>query len=293
VRHEKLWKKLYSIGLSSKFIQTVQALYKNAKAKIRTVSGESSYFCMSNGVLQGETLSPKLFSLFIEDIVEILNRSNISSVKVGKADLHILLYADDMVLLAYNLFDLQEKINILRCFFMENDLQVNLGKTKVVIFQQGNRRASKPKIFWGRDEIEIVDKYIYLGVPFYSNMNYSCVGDYFVGKGMQAQKELFYLFYKSKINNIETRICLFECLVKSVLFYCLHVWGVSIFHKIKCFQMQFQRKLFRLPSYIQHWFLTMESQSKYMEISFLKNVLFFWTKIISKPAYSLVRNCRY
>jgi hypothetical protein len=44
VRHDKLWSKLYSIGLSDKFIKTVQALYTNAKAKIRTVHGESDYF---------------------------------------------------------------------------------------------------------------------------------------------------------------------------------------------------------------------------------------------------------
>jgi hypothetical protein len=121
VRHEKC-------------IQTVQAMYKNAKAKIRTVSGEICYFCMNHGVLQGKTLSPKLFSLFIEDIVEILNQSNISSVKVGKADLHILLYANDMVLLAYNLFDLEEKINSLRRFFMENDLQVLWQVTLIIHF---------------------------------------------------------------------------------------------------------------------------------------------------------------
>jgi hypothetical protein len=35
----------------------------------------------------------------------------------------------------------------------------------------------------------------------------------------------------------------------------------------------------------------MESQSKFIEVSFLKNVLFYWTKILSKPKNSLVRNC--
>jgi hypothetical protein len=57
-----------------------------------------------------ESLSPKLFTLFLEDIVTMLNDSNISSIKIGKSDLHMLLYADDMVLVAYNVADLQEKI---------------------------------------------------------------------------------------------------------------------------------------------------------------------------------------
>jgi hypothetical protein len=74
-------------------------------------------------------LSAKLLSLFIEDKVKI---------KIGKAELNILLYAEDIILQAYNIFDLKEKINILRQCFHENDLQVNLSTSKVVIFRQSN-----------------------------------------------------------------------------------------------------------------------------------------------------------
>jgi hypothetical protein len=61
VRHDKLWAKLYSmlllytpyfvnytIGIRSKFIKIAQALYGNAKAKIRTCYGESNYFPLKN-----------------------------------------------------------------------------------------------------------------------------------------------------------------------------------------------------------------------------------------------------
>jgi hypothetical protein len=156
--------------------------------------------------------------LFIEDIVQILNQSNVTSIKIGKADLNILLYADDMILLAYNIFDLQEKINILRRYFQDDDLQVNLDKTKVVIFRQGNVKVKNCKIFWGEDELVSVDEYIYLGVPMYGKMKYSCTADSFVSKAMQAQQDLLHLFYRAKMNNFETRLYLFDCLVKSVLF---------------------------------------------------------------------------
>jgi hypothetical protein len=172
IRHDKLWSKLQAIGISSKFINNIKCLYLNAKGKIRTRFGESRCFSMTNSVFQGETLTPKLFTLFIEDIIEILNSSNISSVKIGKADINILLYADDMILLAYNCFDLQEKIRILETYFAKNDLSIHLSKTKVVIFHYGKSRVRKPKIFWGDEEIEIVDHYVYLGIPMYGNMNF-------------------------------------------------------------------------------------------------------------------------
>jgi hypothetical protein len=77
----------------------------------------------------------------------MLNNSNISSIKIGKSDLHMLLYADDMVLADADADDLQEKIRLVEKYFVDNGLTVNLQKTKVVAFQNGNRRRCKPKAF--------------------------------------------------------------------------------------------------------------------------------------------------
>jgi hypothetical protein len=49
ISHVKLWKKLATIGLSTKFIGIIQCLYRNAKAKIRTLHGEIAYFNIQKG----------------------------------------------------------------------------------------------------------------------------------------------------------------------------------------------------------------------------------------------------
>jgi hypothetical protein len=46
----------------------------------------------------------------------------------------MLLYADGIVLLATNALELQQKINVLKQYFDENNLDVNLEKTKCVVF---------------------------------------------------------------------------------------------------------------------------------------------------------------
>jgi hypothetical protein len=134
-----------------------------------------------------------------------LDKAGFTSIQIGKAEINILLYADDMIVLAYNCFDLQTKINV----FMLNDLHVNLNKTKIVIFRQGNARRNKPKILWGEHEIEIVDSYTYLGVPFYGKMTYSKTADHFITKGKQTKRELFNLFFKAKIYNLDVKFSLF------------------------------------------------------------------------------------
>jgi hypothetical protein len=58
----------------------------------------SASFPLQKGVLQGESLSPKLFTLFIDEIVEILHSSNIPTLKIAAKEIHLLLYADDIVL---------------------------------------------------------------------------------------------------------------------------------------------------------------------------------------------------
>jgi hypothetical protein len=99
----------HSIGLSNKFLRNIQCIHSKPKATIRTNSGMSSERS-TNSVLQGETLSPKLFTLFVEDIVSFFKKSGIAYIKLGKAEIDILLYADHMVILAYNAIDLQQKI---------------------------------------------------------------------------------------------------------------------------------------------------------------------------------------
>jgi len=233
IDHQKLWDKLVAIGLSSKFIKTIQNIYCHVKAKIRTQYGESEYFPLEKAVLQGETLSPKLFTFFMEDLVTTLHNSDIPSIKVHLADIHLLMYADDIVILASNPIDLQSKIELVENFFCRNDLTVNLDKTKMVIFRNNNRRKlNQPLVYCNDETIEVVDKYTYLGVTSYGKIDYNEMCNNFVNKALVAEKNLFSLFYKSKIKTLDSRIKLFDSMVKSVLMYCSNIWDISVTQRL-------------------------------------------------------------
>jgi hypothetical protein len=203
----------------------------------------------------------------------------------------MLIYADDIILLAYNPFDLQDKINVLKKYFEDNDLIVNLGKTKIVIFRNGNYKFNKPKIFWGEQEVEFVESYTYLGVPLYGNMNYGQTCNDFIQKAKGAQTQLFSLFYKSRIKTLDSRLRLFQALTKSVLMYCSHLWGIDFCHRLVVFEINFLRYLFGVPKHTSQWFLRLETQINSIEATLIKNALYFWFKILQKPKQSLLRNC--
>jgi hypothetical protein len=79
------------------------------------------------GVKQGGPLSPRLFAIYIEKIVEIIDESGLG-IEIGNLTINILLYADDIVLLAKNPADMQHMINLVETF--GNSLEVKFNPTK-------------------------------------------------------------------------------------------------------------------------------------------------------------------
>ena len=110
IPHNKLWLKLYNLGIPAKIIRTLQNIYTNGKTRIKLENGLSKELDVTEGVMQGEILSPLLFSLYISDIERTLQESKISGIKLENYVLHILLFADDMVLLAQSC-DVMEDID--------------------------------------------------------------------------------------------------------------------------------------------------------------------------------------
>src|SRR5207237_8060657 len=100
VKQTKILKIIETKSVSSKLITFIKSFYRNSKAKIKTKSGISESFKISKGVLQGETLSPILFTIYLDGIIDRLHNSGTISVKILKEIVHILLYADDIILLA-------------------------------------------------------------------------------------------------------------------------------------------------------------------------------------------------
>ena len=63
------------------------------------------------GVLQGEPLSPALFNIYIFDLASCLEYNNAMSMKLYRKFIDLLLFADDIILMANSKSELQKKIN--------------------------------------------------------------------------------------------------------------------------------------------------------------------------------------
>ena len=95
----------------------------------------SSFFENKTGLKQGEPLSPILFNLALQKVVQSIIMVP-SGIKMGKEQLNILAYADDIALTGKNEIEIRklfvETENIARKF----GLQINQEKTKYMIVER-------------------------------------------------------------------------------------------------------------------------------------------------------------
>ena len=72
VDHNKLWKILKEMGIPDHLTCLLRNLYADQEAVVRTGHGTTDWFQIGKGVRQGCILSPCLFNLYAEYIIEML-----------------------------------------------------------------------------------------------------------------------------------------------------------------------------------------------------------------------------
>jgi len=70
VNHNKLWKILKEMGIADHLTYLLRNLYAGQEATVRTGHGTTDWFQIGKGVHQGCILSPSLFSLYAEYIMQ-------------------------------------------------------------------------------------------------------------------------------------------------------------------------------------------------------------------------------
>ena len=139
--------------------RVIKGIYRSTKSKIQLGIEQTDYFDIEAVVRQGCVLSPLLFSIFINKLAKKINESGIG-IDIENKKVAVLMYADDIVILAKNPHELKKGLQIASEFGMKWRCKYNAKKTQVVIF--GKNRKDKLEWQIGSSKIEQVDSYKYL-----------------------------------------------------------------------------------------------------------------------------------
>ena len=260
-------------------------MYMGIKSSISRNGENSPFFACDCGVRQGENLSPILFSLYQNDLEAYLMHKNLSGVTVYINDANVmifmklftLLYADDPVLRAENPTDLQNCLDSFASYCSKWKLNVNIGKTKIVIFVA--RKLPNLQFKIGNECIEIVKNYKYLEIIFSQTGSFLTARKHIV---QQAKKAMILLF--TRINNLDIsldlQLKLFDHTVLPILTYACEIWGFENLEMIEKVQNDFLRKITLSKKSTPLYMLLGELGRYPLEIIIKTRMVRFWNRIM-------------
>ena len=164
-----MWKLMHN-NIGGKLYKAIKSLYARTLSCIRLNDTYTDWFHTKCGVRQGDTLSPTLFNLYINDFIDELNATELG-IKIEGRNVGGLLYADDIVLLAENAEQLQRSLCLFQNWCNKWRLKVNLGKTKVIHFRKKGNKITDFQFKFHDHSIEKVQKCEYLGLYLVENLN--------------------------------------------------------------------------------------------------------------------------
>lgn len=283
VNQGKLWQQMYTkLGISASFINILIDFYDKAKISVRTTEGLSESVDITEGVLQGETLSPTLFSLFLSDLEDCFRSEGARGISVNhETDILLLAYADDIVIFSHSPVDMNKQLNILKSYCDDNLLNINTSKTQVVIFGKNGRRPKNiPTFRYGQDQIDLVRRYTYLGIPFESSGTFLQATKSFTQAATLASSSVIRILNSSKSISWDTRERLFEAMVESVLSYGVPFWGLRYADKCEMIQTRFFKRILLLPNQTLNYCVRLETNRAPLEVNFVDRALNFVGRLL-------------
>jgi hypothetical protein len=217
--------KLRRLGVSGKFYELVKHMYKETTSSVKLLNGITNTFITNTGIKQGDSLSPTLFNIFIDDVTNIFN--NCGALNLGETRVNCLIYADDLVILSDSPGGLQRAINKLDSFCNTWKLEVNTEKTNVVIFR-ATKKLEQYHFHLGQHNLKIVDQVKYLGITWLYTGNFDHAVKELKIKAMRALFKLISSLKSQHISCGKVYTKLFDSMVKPILLYGCQVWGQKL-----------------------------------------------------------------
>ena len=125
-------------------------LYAGQKATVRTRHGTADWFQTGKGIHQGHILSPCLFNLYAEYIMQNARLDETKAeIKFSGWNINNLRYADDTTLMAENEEELKSLLMKVKEESEKAGLKPSIQKTKFMTNRWGNNGNSERLHFWG------------------------------------------------------------------------------------------------------------------------------------------------
>ena len=226
IHRGKLVEILKAYGIPTKLVEAINILYKDTVAQVLTPDGETDFFDVIAGVLQGDTLAPYLFIIALDYALREASReteigftlTTRQSRRHPATHITDIDFADDLSLLSDFLEKAQLLLLRLEVAAEAIGLHVNYKKTKFMSYNQPDGDI----ITLEGNKLKQVDDFKYLGSWIQSSKRDMEIR---IGQAWRALNKMEKV-WKSNLKR-ELKIQFFRATVESVLLYGAESWTLT------------------------------------------------------------------
>jgi len=228
MNHHGLFIKLMDRMLPNKLLATLEYWFSICFTCVRWGAKFSGFFKLVCGIRQGGVLSPHLFAVYIDDLIKLIQSSNVGCM-IGVISMNIFVYADDIILLAPSVGALQHMISVCETHLAYLDMTLNTKKCVCLRIGARYKDDCCSIITLSGESLCWVDNCRYLGVYLVTGKQFQC--------SISNNKKSFYRSFNAVYSKVgcyaseEVLVKLIATKCLPVLVYGLDACPVTTTHK--------------------------------------------------------------
>ena len=179
VDHFLLKKKLFHSGISHGMWKLVDDMYVGSEEKIKWQNSMSRLYQVQRGVKQGSVISPLLYKLYINDLLQSLQKSNLGQ-KIGSIYVGAPACADDVLLITNNRLQIQPLLDSAHKYSLAHKYQLHPQKSSVTqLLKVSTNNSDHHNSTWqiGNDPVSITEEFTHLGLTWKSGKTHPDVSE--------------------------------------------------------------------------------------------------------------------
>ncbi|GFR77564.1 endonuclease-reverse transcriptase [Elysia marginata] len=248
VWHNGLWHVLRGFNIDEGLVKTIESLYMNSNPAVFLKNTIGNSFKTTVGVRQGCLLSPVLFNIFLERIMQDTLHQHSPTISIGGRPVCNLRFADDIDLIAGSQAELQVLTDRLVASSKAFGMEVSSEKSKVMV---SSERVNDACTTMDDEPLELVHKFKYLGATLHEDGSSNVEFRTRIALATAAFAKLGKI-WKSSIS-FKAKHKLFRSLLSSILTYGCETRTLlaDTERRIQAFENKYLRKLLPI-SYKDH-----------------------------------------
>jgi len=224
VNHTTLFCKLMKLRIPPMVLKLLMSWYIRSTAYVKWGTFTSHCFHLLRGVRQGGVLSPVLFCIYVDSVIQRLRESKLGC-WLGEVFVGCILYADDVILMSSSICELQKMVNMCVDEVTKLDMKINARKCSILRFGARYLRSCVSITIQG-NAVEYSDKAKYLGVMLLAYKSFAVDIKYMKSKFYRAFNSIYHRVGKLKNELITVQMMNSFC--KPYLLYATECVGLTV-----------------------------------------------------------------